>query len=229
MTRTVGSVRALSWTRLCGHSFSPTGLVSRLRGLPRTGVMLQLHGLPVPPAAGLPVLRWLMCRSATARQRRWGPRPSSCTCSTGAILWWLCQLLPRLTERQPPVHCVVSPPSTLCATTRVICCILENFQVGDYSADPEANGGVVVPEVLRPFMPERMCLPPAPLTPQSTVSLFPLWAPPRWLRRRLRPRPRPPQRPRARASSSIMTLLNTVRDTELAWPPDGVGPRSWNW
>lgn len=33
--------------------------------------------------------------------------------------------------------------STLCATTRVICCILENYQTDD---------GVVVPEVLRPFM-----------------------------------------------------------------------------
>eukprot|EP00730_Choanoeca_flexa_P001373 TRINITY_DN10606_c0_g2_i1.p1 TRINITY_DN10606_c0_g2~~TRINITY_DN10606_c0_g2_i1.p1 ORF type:complete len:551 (+),score=163.73 TRINITY_DN10606_c0_g2_i1:99-1751(+) len=40
--------------------------------------------------------------------------------------------------------------STLCATTRVICCILENFQVGDL----ESNGGIVVPEVLRPFMPQ---------------------------------------------------------------------------
>ena len=33
--------------------------------------------------------------------------------------------------------------STLCATTRVICCILENYQTEE---------GVVVPEVLRPFM-----------------------------------------------------------------------------
>eukprot|EP00052_Salpingoeca_macrocollata_P030868 m.321200 g.321200 ORF g.321200 m.321200 type:complete len:504 (+) comp25113_c0_seq1:160-1671(+) len=41
--------------------------------------------------------------------------------------------------------------STLCATTRVICCILENFQVGDL----ESQGGVVVPEVLRPFMPSK--------------------------------------------------------------------------
>eukprot|EP00056_Hartaetosiga_gracilis_P013486 m.224465 g.224465 ORF g.224465 m.224465 type:complete len:506 (-) comp13852_c2_seq36:2737-4254(-) len=41
--------------------------------------------------------------------------------------------------------------STLCATTRTICCILENFQVGDF----ESGGGVVVPEVLRPFMPPK--------------------------------------------------------------------------
>lgn len=33
--------------------------------------------------------------------------------------------------------------STLCATTRVICCILENFQTDD---------GITIPEVLRPFV-----------------------------------------------------------------------------
>ncbi len=33
--------------------------------------------------------------------------------------------------------------STLCATTRVICCILENYQTEE---------GVTVPEVLRPYM-----------------------------------------------------------------------------
>ena len=36
--------------------------------------------------------------------------------------------------------------STLCATTRYVCCILESFQT---------EGGVVVPESLRRFMPER--------------------------------------------------------------------------
>eukprot|EP00049_Salpingoeca_infusionum_P023239 m.11053 g.11053 ORF g.11053 m.11053 type:complete len:506 (-) comp5663_c0_seq1:2869-4386(-) len=41
--------------------------------------------------------------------------------------------------------------STLCATTRTICCILENFQFGTF----EDGGGVVVPEVLRPYMPEQ--------------------------------------------------------------------------
>ncbi len=39
--------------------------------------------------------------------------------------------------------------ATMCATTRVICAILENFQVED---------GVVVPEILRPFMPPGMLL-----------------------------------------------------------------------
>ena len=34
--------------------------------------------------------------------------------------------------------------ATMCATTRVICVILENFQTEE---------GVVVPEVLRPWMP----------------------------------------------------------------------------
>lgn len=40
--------------------------------------------------------------------------------------------------------------STLCATTRMVCCILENFQFGEYP-----NGGVVIPEVLRPYMPAK--------------------------------------------------------------------------
>ncbi len=36
--------------------------------------------------------------------------------------------------------------ATMCATTRTICAILENYQVED---------GVLIPEVLKPFMPER--------------------------------------------------------------------------
>ena len=36
--------------------------------------------------------------------------------------------------------------ATMCATTRTICAILENYQTED---------GIVVPEVLRPFMPAR--------------------------------------------------------------------------
>lgn len=36
--------------------------------------------------------------------------------------------------------------ATMCATTRVICCILENYQEED---------GVVVPEILQPFMPQQ--------------------------------------------------------------------------
>jgi len=39
--------------------------------------------------------------------------------------------------------------ATMCATTRTICAILENYQVED---------GVLVPEVLRIFMPQRECL-----------------------------------------------------------------------
>jgi len=41
--------------------------------------------------------------------------------------------------------------STLSATTRTICCILENFQVGDLVS----GGGIVVPEVLRQYMPAQ--------------------------------------------------------------------------
>jgi hypothetical protein len=36
--------------------------------------------------------------------------------------------------------------ATMCATTRVMCAILENYQTED---------GIIVPEVLRKFMPER--------------------------------------------------------------------------
>jgi len=41
--------------------------------------------------------------------------------------------------------------STLCATTRMVCCILESFQVGDF----ETGGGIVIPEVLRQYMPKE--------------------------------------------------------------------------
>ena len=36
--------------------------------------------------------------------------------------------------------------ATMCATTRTICAILENYQTED---------GVLIPDVLKPFMPER--------------------------------------------------------------------------
>ena len=36
--------------------------------------------------------------------------------------------------------------ATMCATSRTICCILENYQTDD---------GVLVPDILKPFMPER--------------------------------------------------------------------------
>lgn len=39
--------------------------------------------------------------------------------------------------------------ATMCATTRTICAILENYQMDD---------GILVPEVLRPFMPKSMRL-----------------------------------------------------------------------
>ncbi|CAH1758491.1 4202_t:CDS:2 [Entrophospora sp. SA101] len=45
------------------------------------------------------------------------------------------------------VHCL---NATLCATERTICCILENYQTSD---------GVIVPEVLRPYMEGRDFLP----------------------------------------------------------------------
>ena len=37
--------------------------------------------------------------------------------------------------------------ATMCASTRVICCILENFQTDE---------GITIPEALRPFMPPGM-------------------------------------------------------------------------
>lgn len=56
--------------------------------------------------------------------------------------------------------------ATMCATTRVICAILENFQQED---------GVVVPECLRDLMPEnyRQLIPfvkPAPIDVETTKT-----------------------------------------------------------
>lgn len=45
------------------------------------------------------------------------------------------------------VHCL---NSTLCATERALCCLLETHQTSE---------GVVVPEVLRPYMQGREFLP----------------------------------------------------------------------
>jgi seryl-tRNA synthetase len=61
--------------------------------------------------------------------------------------------------------------STMCATTRVICCILENFQTGDL----QSGGGIVVPEVLRPFMPQKFrefipFVKPAPLEQEQKAA-----------------------------------------------------------
>lgn len=39
--------------------------------------------------------------------------------------------------------------ATMCATTRTICAILENYQTDD---------GIIVPEVLRPLMPKSKSL-----------------------------------------------------------------------
>jgi seryl-tRNA synthetase len=49
----------------------------------------------------------------------------------------------KMNEETKYVHML---NATMCATTRTICAILENFQVED---------GILVPEVLKPFMPER--------------------------------------------------------------------------
>ena len=63
-------------------------------------------------------------------------------------------MINRSLDFDPNLNC----SSTLCATTRVICCILENFQVGDFNENPALNGGIVVPEALRSFMPRRTYL-----------------------------------------------------------------------
>ncbi|XP_003747124.1 probable serine--tRNA ligase, cytoplasmic [Galendromus occidentalis] len=49
----------------------------------------------------------------------------------------------KMNEKTPYVHML---NATMCATTRVICCILENCQEED---------GIRVPEALRPWMPEQ--------------------------------------------------------------------------
>ncbi|XP_022649289.1 probable serine--tRNA ligase, cytoplasmic [Varroa jacobsoni] len=51
----------------------------------------------------------------------------------------------KMNEKAQYVHML---NATMCATTRVICCILENYQEED---------GIRVPEVLRSWMPEQYC------------------------------------------------------------------------
>ncbi|ORY86850.1 hypothetical protein BCR37DRAFT_376121 [Protomyces lactucae-debilis] len=56
------------------------------------------------------------------------------------------------------VHCL---NSTLCATERALCCILENYQTPD---------GVIVPEVLRPYMGGKTFLPYTKPLPKNSTS-----------------------------------------------------------
>ena len=58
------------------------------------------------------------------------------------------------------VHCL---NSTLCATERTICCILENYQTAE---------GVVVPEVLRPYMGGKEFIPFAVPKETKKVCIF---------------------------------------------------------
>lgn len=65
----------------------------------------------------------------------------------------------KLGEREKKyVHCL---NSTLCATERALCCILENYQTPD---------GVIVPEVLRPYMGGKEFLPFTKELPKNSTS-----------------------------------------------------------
>ncbi|CCG81968.1 Seryl-tRNA synthetase,cytoplasmic [Taphrina deformans PYCC 5710] len=65
----------------------------------------------------------------------------------------------KMGEREKKyVHCL---NSTLCATERALCCILENYQTPD---------GVIVPEVLRPYMGGKTFLPFTKALPKNSTS-----------------------------------------------------------
>lgn len=65
----------------------------------------------------------------------------------------------KMGEREKKyVHCL---NSTLCATERALCCILENYQTPD---------GVIVPEVLRPYMGGKTFLPFTKDLPKNSTS-----------------------------------------------------------
>lgn len=65
----------------------------------------------------------------------------------------------KMGEREKKyVHCL---NSTLCATERALCCILENYQTPD---------GVIVPEVLRPYMGGKEFLPFTKDLPKNSTS-----------------------------------------------------------
>lgn len=65
----------------------------------------------------------------------------------------------KMGEREKKyVHCL---NSTLCATERALCCILENYQTED---------GVIVPEVLRPYMGGKTFLPFTKDLPKNSTS-----------------------------------------------------------
>ena len=65
----------------------------------------------------------------------------------------------KMGEREKKyVHCL---NSTLCATERALCCILENYQTED---------GVIVPEVLRPYMGGKSFLPFTKELPKNSTS-----------------------------------------------------------
>lgn len=65
----------------------------------------------------------------------------------------------KMGEREKKyVHCL---NSTLCATERALCCILENYQTED---------GVIVPEVLRPYMGGKTFIPFTKELPKNSTS-----------------------------------------------------------
>ncbi|CAG8511625.1 9775_t:CDS:2 [Funneliformis mosseae] len=72
---------------------------------------------------------------------------SNCTDYQSRRLEIRCGIKKMSDREKKYVHCL---NATLCATERALCCILENYQTPD---------GVVIPEVLRPYMDGRDFLP----------------------------------------------------------------------
>jgi seryl-tRNA synthetase len=75
-----------------------------------------------------------------------------------------CGLKSKDQQRKVYVHML---NGTMCATERALCCLVENYQTPDVRVPPDlvvidpnaARQGLVIPEVLRPYMQGRDFLP----------------------------------------------------------------------
>lgn len=114
-------------------------MTPRSRRFPRAGLVLQLPRVSVTAPA-----HSLRSDKEDERPGEWSERQIRVTSETPRlfVLSSFCFCLPAPDATQTDyVHML---NATMCATTRVMCAIMENFQT---------ETGIAVPEVLKPFMP----------------------------------------------------------------------------
>jgi len=97
---------------------------------------------------------------------------SNCTDYQSRALEIRCGVKKQLDKTKKYVHCL---NGTLCATTRTLCCILENYQTEDVSPPFEYSGltgnkGVNVPEVLQSYLGGLKFIPYTRDLPKNTTS-----------------------------------------------------------